>query len=329
MKLSYLIIVTVAVSIFIIYKCNNKKICKVEDFKIESSYPYLSTDYSIFLTPNVLLCNNHSLEIKDSSIPIIFVDAEILTENIDKLLELKNNYNLITTSNNDICMPYVSYPCPDDIKIKYDRLLNHDRLNKWYTKNPSIVHNKLIPLPIGPKMQWSNTSFFGEPKAKILSIYNKNFLEPEILFKDTSLKNNLLYININPGTTDNPYYKEHKNIRRKALTDLKNKGFKSSSNKSIEDYIVELKTYKFCLSPPGNGIDTHRTWESLLVGTIPICITSPLDSIMTDLPVLIVDDYSVINDAYLEEQYKKIHDRDYDFSSLYCDYWKNRIRNLE
>ena len=32
----------------------------------------------------------------------------------------------------------------------------------------------------------------------------------------------------------------------------------------------ELSSYKFALSPEGNGIDCHRTWECLYLGVIPI-----------------------------------------------------------
>eukprot|EP00965_Chrysotila_dentata_P239975 6203413-Pleurochrysis_carterae.AAC.2 len=35
-------------------------------------------------------------------------------------------------------------------------------------------------------------------------------------------------------------------------------------------YLEELGRYHFVLAPRGNGIDTHRLWEALLVGTIPI-----------------------------------------------------------
>ena len=41
---------------------------------------------------------------------------------------------------------------------------------------------------------------------------------------------------------------------------------------------------KFALSPGGTGPDTYRTWEALLVGTIPIVKTSQLDNLYSDLP---------------------------------------------
>ena len=84
-------------------------------------------------------------------------------------------------------------------------------------------------------------------------------------------------------------------------------------------------SYKFCISPPGAGIDVHRTWESLMVGTIPICISSPLDYIYKDLPVVLVDDYSVVTKEFLEDKYSILKDKEYDFSCIYGDYWKSLI----
>jgi hypothetical protein len=93
----------------------------------------------------------------------------------------------------------------------------------------------------------------------------------------------------------------------------------------MDKYLAELRSHKFCVSPPGRGIDAHRTWEALMVGTIPICISSSLDEIYEKLPVIVVDDYSVITKEYLENIYPTIIAKEYDFSILYCDYWKERI----
>ena len=102
-------------------------------------------------------------------------------------------------------------------------------------------------------------------------------------------------------------------------------GVSYNTNKDNETYIKELQAHKFCLSPPGRGIDAHRTWEALMVGTIPICISSSLNDIYSRLPVLIVEDYSKVTASYLLQEYEKIRGKTYDFSILYVDYWKDTI----
>ena len=49
--------------------------------------------------------------------------------------------------------------------------------------------------------------------------------------------------------------------------------------------------YAFVLSPHGNGLDCHRTWEALCLGCIPIVKTSAIDYLYEDLPVLIVKEW--------------------------------------
>ena len=87
------------------------------------------------------------------------------------------------------------------------------------------------------------------------------------------------------------------------------KGFQWNENEDFEDYIKTLTKYKFCLAPPGRGIDTHRCWEALMVGTIPIVFSSSLNDLYENLPV-IVDDWNIINKEYSIKNIKifyKVH----------------------
>jgi hypothetical protein len=56
----------------------------------------------------------------------------------------------------------------------------------------------------------------------------------------------------------------------------------------------EKTRYAFVVSPHGNGLDCHRTWESLLLGNIIIVKRSPLDPLYEGLPVVIVDHWGEI-----------------------------------
>ena len=54
--------------------------------------------------------------------------------------------------------------------------------------------------------------------------------------------------------------------------------------------------------PRGNGLDTHRMWESLLLGRTTIVTRGPLDPLWADLPVLILNDWSMITAPDMEER---------------------------
>ena len=75
-----------------------------------------------------------------------------------------------------------------------------------------------------------------------------------------------IYVNINPNT-----YPYRKNILDKIIE----KGsLKLNTPKPYKEYLMELSKYRFCLCIRGNGIDTHRFWESLYLGVIPVIINN-------------------------------------------------------
>jgi hypothetical protein len=70
--------------------------------------------------------------------------------------------------------------------------------------------------------------------------------------------------------------------------------------------------YRFGLSPPGNGVDCHRTWEMLFFGMIPIIHSSPMDVLYHkfDLPVVLVKDWNELcEERFLEKQWDRLKDK--------------------
>ena len=88
--------------------------------------------------------------------------------------------------------------------------------------------------------------------------------------------------------------------------------------------------FKFVLSPRGAGIDCHRTWEVLATGRIPIVLSSFIDEIYQDLPVVVVNDWNQINQTFLQQQYdiylQKINDNAYNMDKINIHYWTNYIQ---
>lgn len=60
-----------------------------------------------------------------------------------------------------------------------------------------------------------------------------------------------------------------------------------------EQYLRSVTNHLFVVSPPGNGRQAHRTWETLLLGSIPIVrrSLSPEDHLYDGLPVVLVNHY--------------------------------------
>jgi len=53
-----------------------------------------------------------------------------------------------------------------------------------------------------------------------------------------------------------------------------------------------LGGYAFALAPAGHGIDTHRLWEILQMQSIPIVVSSTLDNLYSQLPVIILQNWT-------------------------------------
>jgi hypothetical protein len=71
-------------------------------------------------------------------------------------------------------------------------------------------------------------------------------------------------------------------------------------------YFDEIKSSKFVFCPRGNGIDTHRIWETLYMGSIPIVIYENAHHLFTDLPILFINDWSEITEQFLEQKYEEM-----------------------
>ena len=59
------------------------------------------------------------------------------------------------------------------------------------------------------------------------------------------------------------------------------------------EYYKQLSKSKFVLSPPGHGVDCHRTYESMFFGAIPIvAYNKRMKGIFDIAPVYVNDDWT-------------------------------------
>jgi len=91
------------------------------------------------------------------------------------------------------------------------------------------------------------------------------------------------------------------------------------------------KGYAFELSPSGNGLDCHRTYEAIILNTIPIVRTNTLDRIYIDhdLPVVIVDEWSEVTPGNLKiwhDKYKSYFTKT-TMDKMKSDYWIEYIKS--
>ena len=101
----------------------------------------------------------------------------------------------------------------------------------------------------------------------------------------------------------------------------------SGWNPHLVPMYASFSRYMYWLSPFGAGLDCHRTWEAMFVGSIPIVPRSSLDSIYEDgdLPILVVDDLrSVSEELLLAHAPRFAHlERDFPRNKLLQAYWNH------
>ena len=91
----------------------------------------------------------------------------------------------------------------------------------------------------------------------------------------------------------------------------------------------DLASSKFVISPRGNGLDTHRIWEALYVGSFPVVKTSSLDPLYADLPIVIVQDWTDVTEEFLNQKYLEFTSKTYLYDKLYTDFWFNWINTYK
>lgn len=246
---------------------------------------------------NIIYCDipfdKKFLSILKSAI-VIFIKIDFVDIIFNNLYQYFGNDVIIITHAGDA-------PVTKD-KLKY---LNCSKVKKWYAQNTLISHSKLVSIPIGISIP--------DRRHGDIALMKK-------IMKENIIKKNLLYVNFNIQT--------NYQVRSLVMDLLKRKGYKTIGGvKSLDQelYWRELSSSKFCISPPGNGIDCHRIWECIYLNTIPICINNIGYEQFKELPILFIDDWNVINDEFLERKWEEFSQKTFDTRMCYMDYWRNLI----
>ena len=103
------------------------------------------------------------------------------------------------------------------------------------------------------------------------------------------------------------------------------------TNTSRIAYLADLRKYSLVPCPEGNGIDTHRLWETLYMGGTPVITENRfLPTAIRDLPVIVLDSWLQINDSdFMEKKWYTAREKIYKFEQLRCSYWLRKFCNEE
>jgi len=237
---------------------------------------------------------------------IIFCKTDFIQQEFQYINTLENDVIFIT-GNSDYSIDHHKFNArPKNIK-------------KWYAQNALVNHEDLIPIPIGLE-------------NKIVSLREGHGIG---YFDRVTEKERLLNRNIDIPPTKNIYanfnISTNPSYRGTVKNFLNNCNFIDwePSNLTLESFFNKILEYKMVLCPIGNGVDTHRLWEVLYSGRIPITIKVgdyKIYELYEKLPIIILNNlHELRNENLINYEYEKNIKKDWDKNILETSWWKNKI----
>jgi hypothetical protein len=272
---------------------------------------------------------------------IFYSNTEYLHEVFLKINSLNHEVILIT-GNSDVSIFNQEFPK----NIKY-----------WVSQNVLTSNDNIIPIPIGLRNSFPYHISNQFPILSGASYDNGKFIEDEltqIYLNDNSIPNKFLYSNFN--TDSNMGYRIFiKNIS-KEISHITYEDPIENEN-GYKNYWNQILEHESVLCPIGNGVDTHRIWETLYCKRIPITINAnwfksikinqdsygeswqvpPQEDeyaiytkLYSQLPIVILDNYQQLYDQdYLKSQIEYQKNKNYNIDLIDFNYWKSYILDLE
>lgn len=252
----------------------------------------------------------------------IYVCSDLLKFFVNTILPKINKRFVLVSGDSDLCVPREILT-----QNETGRLLNSPYLIKWFLQNTQIQNcNKMIQMPIGldyhtisnnPSHDWkleNEGHLPGQQESILMNIRNKS--------KPLNERNLKIYVNF--SLTNDRF-----NDRKESLENINPDLMEINNNftKRTENWEI-ITNYAFVLSPFGNGMDCHRTWESICLGSVPIVKAPNFKKLFEDLPVLIVNNWTDITEELLIKTIHEFQDKKFNYDKLRLSYWVNKIRNV-
>ena len=231
------------------------------------------SEYTIYeKTSEYLIYRKNYLTISDGD--VIFCKGDFIFELFTILNKLKNTDN-ISILTHQMAKPAIS-------KELFD--LRPSCVKFWYALNVGHDDPFLLPVPLGLGNEYANANL------QIEEIRNTVNTSPE------NHKRNTILVNFDTSTS---YKREKVKMYYKDFSWATNEEIKSK-----QSFIENLNQNKYVACPEGWGLDTHRYWESLYFGVIPV-VNNSYDYNKLHTPAQYeYEEIEEINKEVLEVQYE-------------------------
>jgi len=188
--------------------------------------------------------------------------------------------------------PFIAITHQGDLNIgeEFRAFADDPRVLHWFAQNCLLEHPKVTPLPIGLEDRWRHNN--GEYRAFMRLL--KNSPQIPAIGYSFSLTTNL-----------ERRLSCYKSLQRSAA------GTELPQPLNSQEYRRVAGRYMFIASPPGNGLDCHRTWEALYMGCVPIVEDNYMNRSFLEhgLPIVLVREWNEVrewDEGYLKALYARL-----------------------
>lgn len=250
----------------------------------KDGYPYLSIE-TYFYRTNLKILNSSDLETfrfqdfkrdcNDKNIKV-FLDTSLLDEFCKIMDKTQRKFQSIVIAHTD-----------KTIELgMLSTLLN--KFEKIFTVNFKGNSNEIIKLPVGLEQQSYRS---GGQIKDFFKYYSAEPVKRKINF--------VIGWNDNTNLTRNDIRKSLKDLHQSLIL-----------NRRITPQMLHRFYRKslFVISPPGNGPDSHRTWEAIYCGAVPVVLKSTFSGDFK-WPIFFIEDWKDLlrlNRNELEKIYKSL-----------------------
>ena len=241
--------------------------------------------------------------------------------------------------------PYVIISCMDDFTFPHEVvgsffIASSPLFRRWFATNcldRALLPNKITPIPYGidywtlsARKSWTNTPMESpstqDRHLSRLRASTIHFSKRSAAIAATATPPRI-YINFQfnmDGNGNSERLLAYNTIPRELM---------SVQETPLNRYETwgAYTQHVFVASPRGNGLDTIRTWESLMLGCIVIVRRMPgdcvLEELYADLPVVIIDQWSDITRDFLDRILSEYAQRTFRYDKLGMEYWIDSIES--
>ncbi|HLB33384.1 MAG TPA: hypothetical protein VJK54_04030 [Chthoniobacterales bacterium] len=185
----------------------------------------------------------------------------------------------------------------------------------WFSTNVTQPHPKVVALPLG----------IGGLQDEVTLNANSIVSAQE----QCSARDQWLYVNFRAQTNlkvRQPIY-DHFQRRAKEESWIT---FESPQEYLLNShFLMELLRHQFVLCPPGNGVDTHRIWETLVAGAYPVVLRSAAMEPFSELPLLLVNDFEEVTLDFLKENLNQLKEKKKNLFMMQMGFWEQKIKDAK